>query len=119
MATINWMHFYKEKRKKQEIARCFQSELPLHRVWYVHVSAVTGGVSCEGTRIDNLVCSRAVFLFFLGAIKGSLPKGVSAHEVHCCSVLPNAMVLAILFNLYVRPLGDIIRHHSILSLAPK
>lgn len=59
------------------------------------------------------------FFFFLGAIKGSLPKGFSAQEVHCCSVLHNAVMLAIVFTLYLRPLGDIMRHHSILSSAPK
>ena len=47
-----------------------------------------------------------------------LPSGTSAWEVRGCSALPNTILFAILFNLDLRLLGDIIRHHGLLSLVP-
>lgn len=56
----------------------------------------------------------------MGAKKKRLlpPKVPMLGRGRGCSILHNAMLLAILFNLSLRPLGDIIRHPSTLSLVP-
>lgn len=66
----------------------------------------------------NLVCSNAFFFPWEQKKKAPSRKVPMLGRGRGCSILHNAMLLAILFNLSLRPLGDIIRHPSTLSLVP-